>query len=319
MYTQVLQDPPIHMTSHPQAVVVGDKVYLGGGYAMPEDCAATVLMYDSQSKTWGTPFPKCPTKYFGLAVINGSKLAIVAGTEYSSRTKTGYVYTWDLTSEQPQTKWERLQCASMLNYRSLVSVVSYRNWLIAVGGEGRDGRLVDAVEKLDTEAEPNKRHWSTCAKLSTKSAQLSLSIVDDKHFAFCTSSKVPTSSVGMPSNAVFWASLDQLLESNKDTPQAEVWHEIKHLPIKSSTALSFKGSLYALGGIEKNSFSKVSKCIYKYDQNAGGDESPSAIWKKVSELPFAVYQCATVQLGNEIFLYGKSNEHGICVYTYALI
>ena len=313
----MIRDPPIHMTSHPQAVVLDDKVYLGGGYAMPEDHAATVLVYDSQGKTWSTPFPRCPTKYFGLSHIN-DKLAVVAGTEYSSRTKTGYVYTWDLRAEQPQTKWERLECTSMLNYRSLVSVVSYGKWLIAVGGEGRDGRLIDAVERLDTEAEPNKCHWSTCAKLSTKSVQLSLSIVDGKLFAFCVSDKVPTSSVLMPSSAVFWASLDQLLKSSKDTPQAEVWHEVKCLPIKSSTALSFKGSLYALGGIEKNSFSKVSNCVYKYNHNANGDETPNAVWKKVCELPYAIFQCATVQLGDEIFLYGKSNEHGICVYTYTL-
>ena len=314
----MLQEPPIHMTSHPQAVVLDDKVYLGGGYAMPEQDAATVLMFDSQTKTWSTPFPRCPTKYFGLTHIN-RKLAIVAGTEYSSRTKTGYVYTWDLESDEPQTKWERLECTSMLNYRSLVSVVSYGKWLIAVGGEGRDGRLIDAVEKLNTaEAEPNKFHWTTCAKLSTKSVQLSLSIVDDKLFAFCASDKVPTSSVLMPSNAVFWADLDQLVDSNKDTPQAEIWHEIKQLPIKSSTALSFKGSLYALGGIEKTSFNKVSNCVYKYNDNADGDESPGAVWRKVCELPFAIYQCATVQLGDEIFLYGKSNEHGMCVYTYAL-
>ena len=314
--TQVLQDPPIHMTSHPQAVVMDGKVYLGGGYAMPEEHAATVLMFDSQAKTWSTPFPKCPTRYFGLALVN-EKLAIVAGTEYSRRIKTGYVYTWDLKSQE-QTEWERLQCTSMLNYRSFVSVVSCGNWLIAVGGEGRDGMIVDAIEKLDTEAKPNKRHWTTCAKLSTKSVQLSLSVVGEKLFAFCTSNKVPTLRVGMPSNAVFWASLDQLLGSNKDTPQAEVWHEVNHLPIKSSTALSFKGSLYALGGIEKSSYSKVSKCIYKYDQNPAGDKSPGAIWRKVSELPFPVYQCATVELDNEIFVYGKSNEHGICVYTYAL-
>jgi hypothetical protein len=190
--------------------------------------------------------------------------------------------------------------------------------LIAVGGEGRDGKLIDAVEKLDTEAEPNKCHWTTCAKLSTKSVQLSLCIVNDKLFAYCVTDKVPTSSVLMPSSAVFWGSLDQLIGSNKDTPQAEVWHEIRYLPIKSSTALSFNGSLYALGGIEKNSFNKVSNCVYKYNDTADGGESPSAVWKKVSELPFAIYQCATVQLGDEIFLYGKSNEHGMCVYTYAL-
>ena len=313
-FLQVLPEPPIHMSSHPHAVVIEDKVYIGGGYAKTKEEAATILVYDSQSRSWST-LPQCPTKYFGLATTYDGKLAIIAGTDISGRTKTGRVYTWD--PKQPQTTWEKFKCTSMLNYRSSVSVVSYGKWLIAAGGEGRDGMIIDSVEKLDTTAEENKRHWTSCSKLVTKSNHLSLTIVDDKVFVFCTNTKVPTSSVAMPSNAVFFASVTKLLESNGETPQNEVWQEIKHLPIKSSTAVSFKGSLLALGGLENSSVQNVSMGIYRYNAQSD-EESQGAQWEKVGDLPDQIYQCASTEFRNKIFVYGKSYQRGTCVFMHTI-
>ena len=304
------------MSSHPRAVVIDDKVYIGGGYAKTKEEAATILVFDYKNRSvpWST-LPQCPTKYFGLTTTYDGKLAIVAGTDISGRTKTGRVYTWD--PKQPQTTWEKFKCTSMLNYRSSVSVVSYGKWLIAAGGEGRDGMIIDSVEKLDTTAEENKCHWTSCSKLVTKSNHLSLTIVDDKVFAFCTNTKVPTSSVAMPSNAVFFASVTKLLESNGETPQNEVWQEIKNLPIKSSTAVSFKGSLLALGGLETSSVQNVSMGIYQYNEHLD-NESPSEKWKKVGDLPYPIYQCASAEFIDGIFVYGKSDEDGTCVYMHSL-
>ena len=310
---QVLEEPPIHMSNHPQAVVIEDKVYIGGGYATPLQDAARILVYDSRRRSW-SKLPKCPTKYFGLAATFDGKLAVVAGMEIATRTKTGLVYMLDPNS--PQMEWEKFPCTSMHNFRSSLSVVSYRTWLIAVGGEGRDGKIIEAVEKLDTapELEETKRHWSQCSKLATKSAHFTLSIVNDTLFAFCTKNKVPTLSVAIPSNAVFFARLDDLLASNQDTLQSDVWKELKDLPIMSSTAVAYQGSLLALGGIEKGSFKTVSTCIYKYS-----DENELK-WVKVGDLPHPICQCASTEFQNKIFVYGKMSgiTSGTCVYMYVL-
>ena len=297
--------------NHPQAVVVDNNVYIGGGFATPEEDAATVLVFDSLAKVWST-LPRCRNKYFGMAVVN-HQLVVVAGIELSGRTKSGLIYRWNQGSQQ----WELFPSKPMCTPRALLSIVSYDKWLIAVGGEDRDGKVVDSVEKLDHTAEPNECCWSECSKLSTKSTHLSLSVVGNKLFAFCTTTKVPTSTVGMPSNIVFCTSLDDLLSSESTTNP--VWQEIRHLPIKAATAVAFNDSLLALGGIEKKTARKVSTCVYKLEYDStSGHESPSATWKKVGDLPHALYQCASTQLCNSIFLYGKSNEHGTCVYMYTL-
>lgn len=311
--TQQCTQPPFPMSNHPQAVVLDDHIYMGGGFAPSED-VATVLEFDPCKLEW-KKLAKCPTKYFGMAVMK-KKLFVVAGTEISGRTKTGRVYSWDSESME----WKPFPGTSMLAYRSTPSVVSYaERWLIAIGGEDKNGQILNSVERLDIDETPDhKRHWLYCSKLPIKCAHFSSAVVGNKLYTFGTTTHGATSRVGMPSNSVFCAPLDILLSSEANT--GAVWQEIMHLPLKASTALSFNGSLLALGGIEMASIGKASSYIYKLEYD--DQESPKPVWKKAGDLPCALYQCAGTQFLNNIFVHGIGSTSAVSeahVYLYALV
>lgn len=310
----MVTDPPIRMSNHLQAVLMGDKIYIGGGYATSEEDAATIVAFDSRAKTWER-LPRCPTKNFGLVVIpNRELLAVVAGTD-ATKNKTGKVYVLDPNSAERE--WNLFPCTSMLNYRSSPSVVSYDKWLIAVGGEGRDGKIIDCVEKLDTTADEITCNWTNCAVLATKSTQFSITVVKDRLYAFCTNTKLPMYSTAMPSNTAYFAEMNDLLRSQVTTQADEVWHSLKPaVPIKSANVLTFQRSLYALGGFE--SAKVINSCIYRYEPDIE-NEGQSSKWIKVSDMPRTVYQCACTELNDGIFVYGKYfNQPGACAFTYGL-
>ena len=301
--------PPINMSNYPHAVVWNNRIYLGGGFAKSED-VAKLLEYDPQHDRWSTSVvDQCPTKYFGMAVVD-NKLLIIGGTDISSGKKRGLVYSLDFKSK----KWNHFQCLSMLAYRSTPSVVAYDDkWLIAIGGEDKNSQVLSSVERLDVKSLEDSRYWCSCSALPVKSAHFTSAIVDDKLFTFGTTTYGATLSVGMPSNSVFFAPLDQLLSSDAKPESESVWQQIRDLPLKAATAVSFNGSLFALGGTEK-SYGEASTSIYKlkYDEN----EPLKAMWIQVGDLPIPLCQCACIQNENGIFVYGRRvKEPDVCVYT----
>ena len=282
---------------------------MGGGFAKTEN-VATVLEFDPQREIW-TNLAKCPTKYFGMAVVK-EKLWIIGGTELSSSMKHGRIYSMDFESKT----WNPFECTSMLTHRSTPSVVSYADkWLIAIGGEDKNGQVLSSVERFDVDRYPAyMRHWEYCSDLPVKCAHFSTAIVDDKLYTFGTTTYGAAMSIGLPSNSVFFAPINKLLLSTKAGDS--VWQEIRYLPLKASTAVSFNHSLFALGGTEK-SYGGSSTSIFKleYQQNPDG-QPPRAVWKKVGDLPIALCQCACTQNGNSIFVHGRRVKVAdVCVYA----
>ena len=115
-------------------------------------------------------------------------------------------------------------------------------------------------------------------------------------------------SVGMPSNRVFYAPLDKLLKSSNKTES--VWQDINHLPLKESTAVSFNGSLFALGG--------ASTSVFKLEYNQ--EPKNEAMWIHVGDLPVPLCQCACTQNGNNMFVHGRRvKSPDVCVYTLTVV
>jgi N-acetylneuraminic acid mutarotase len=170
------------MSNYPQAVVRNNHIYVGGGFAKSDDIA-TLQEYDPQHNRWDKSIAEqCPTKYFGMAVVK-NQLLIIGGTDTLSKTKRGLVYSLDFKTK----KWIRFQRSSMLAYRSSPSVVTYKNrWLIAIGGEDKDGQVLSSVETLDIDIPEDKRYWHYCSALPVKSAHFTSAIVGDMLFTFGT-------------------------------------------------------------------------------------------------------------------------------------
>lgn len=305
----------MNMSNYPQAVVRNNRVYVGGGFAKTADIA-TLLEYNPQHDTWDRNIAEqCPTKYFGMAVIK-NKLLIVGGTDITGRTKRGLVYGLDFQTK----KWNRFQRSSMLAYRSSPSVVAYKDkWLIAIGGEDKDGQVLNSVERLDTEEPDDSRYWCYCSPLPVKSAHFTSAVIGDMLFTFGTTTYGATMSIGMPSNSVFFAPLDKLLSSNGKTESESVWNQVHNLPLRASTAVSFNDSLFALGGTEKG-YGDASATIFKLEYNKAAPDSES-VWVQVGYLPVPLCQCACIQSGNSIFVHGRrvKTPADVCVYTLTVI
>ena len=288
------------MSNYPQAVVRNNRIYIGGGFAKSDDIA-TLQEYDPQQNKWDKSIAEpCPTKYFGMAVVK-NQLLIVGGTDTSSKRKHGLVYCLDFKTK----KWSRFQKSSMLVYRSSPSVVTYKDrWLIAIGGEDKDGQVLSSVERLDIDNPDDERYWEYCSPLPVKSLHFTSAIIDDMLFSFGTTTYGATMSVGMPSNRVFFAPLGKLLKSSNKTES--VWQDIHHLPLKESTAVSFNGSLFALGG--------TSTSIFRLEYSQ--EPKNKATWIHVGDLPVPLCQCACTQNGNNMFVHGRRvKTPDVCVYT----
>ena len=81
------------MSTTIQAIVIGDNVYVGGGYTLISlvNCC-TVMVYSLASGSW-SKLPPHKTRWFGMAAVN-NQLVLVGGTK-SSDEVTGILAVWD--------------------------------------------------------------------------------------------------------------------------------------------------------------------------------------------------------------------------------
>ena len=142
-----------------QVVVIGGKVYIGGGVA--EGGGYKVLEYTIQGGQWREI--DTPVQYFGMAVVN-NQLIITGGQDKDYRDTTE---VWVLDSVSGT--WAQ-PFPAMPTARHWPSAVGYKRWVLVVGGY--DER---SVEVLDTAA----RQWYTATPLPSDAYRPSLTVTED--------------------------------------------------------------------------------------------------------------------------------------------
>ena len=128
---------PFHMTNNIQAVVIGDNVYVGGGYTRSMNMGV-VMVYSIGTKSWRR-LPPQKSKYFGMTAVN-NQLVLVGGQGISNHKVTNVLPAWD----EPSQRWTH-PFPEMPTSRYSPSVVSYQKWLIVAGDS-----YSNKVELLDT-------------------------------------------------------------------------------------------------------------------------------------------------------------------------
>ena len=141
-----------------QVVVVGGKVYIGGGGA--EGSSYKILEYTIQGCQWREI--GIPVSGFGMAAVN-NQLFIIGGADEKGR-DTNQVWALDSASGA----WT--QPFPMPTSRGWLSAVGYKRWLLVVGGEGER-----CVEVLDTAI--NK--WYVATPLPDYAFRPSLTVIQD--------------------------------------------------------------------------------------------------------------------------------------------
>lgn len=288
---------PTGMTA-PQCILINSSLYIGGGQTLPEEKDYRSLIFEFDTRNggkWNSPFPQCPTVYFGLGEMNG-KLVMVGGereTKDKKTTITGDVFVLD----EQSTEWSDKVIPAMKRPRIRSCVVSFKGCIAACGGienSDNDGRECSStVEIYQSEG----IEWCTVTQLPVPRAALRVSVIHKT--AYFLGGFYPTLSDHHGKRNCISIELEDLFQVDKNSPRK--WDsDIQDCPHELSTPASLCGSLIALGGLE-GQLSQTNS-IYAY--------SPAVKqWHLIDQLPDGVYlrsaTCITLSSGELVVLGGR--------------
>ena len=273
---------PFSMAHHVQAVMIGDNVYVGGGFMETVKDACSVLVYALRTGSW-TTLPQYENQEFGMAALN-NQLVLVGGWIKLENKTTNVLGVWDEGSRV----WTH-PFPEMPTSRHSLSVVSYQNWLVVAGGENEIDSYFNKLELLDTLS----GQWYEGSSLPSGCLGMSSAINGNMWYL-----SRGFSSQG-PNKHLFSVCLDELISqaisqtaagaTSPSTPSP--WQTLTDTPLTNSTILVLSGALLAVGGC-------VGSAIHHYQPS-------SRSWVKVGDLPTIRWQCACAVLPNgEIFVAG---------------
>ena len=261
-----------------QAVVLGDKVYVGGGDTATDETDYNIYSCDFTGDiTWKTL--KSPTGLSALTTYQ-ERLVLVGGVDPSTGTHTNQL--WVMEEEGTWTQ----PLPPMSTPRESASATTTQNNLIVAGGEGSEGEELDLVEVY------NGRQWATAQSLPWACCDMKSAVHNGIWYL--------VGGLGQDTE-VFCASLESLVASTQSEVTERVW---KTLPVVrhewSSTAV-WRGRLMAVGG-------------HPYDDSSDHYNNSSDIlsysphtqsWVKVGDLPVCLSStCTTVLPTGELLVVG---------------
>ena len=253
------------------AVVIGGKVYIGGGLA--EGGHYKVLEYTVQGGQWTEI--ETPVLWFGMAVAN-NQLVITGGQDKEGR-PTNEMWVLDSVSKT----WTQTFPA-MPTARSSPSAVSYKRWVLVFGGDGER-----CVEILDTAV----KQWYTATPLPSDAQQPSLTIIKDTLYVVWECSAVSMFIPILISDAMSQSPA-------KDASKPTKWQPLPDTPTMWPTTTILKGSLVVIGGDPAPS--NIAMYLPQTEQ-----------WLKVAEVPtpHCACTCALLPDTEELMVIGgKDND-----------
>ena len=114
---------PIHMGDSVQSVVIGDTVYVGGGFAVNDRDIYTVLKLEQDQ--W-TKLPEYTAKYFAMTSLT-NRLVLVGGSNPKNNKRTNQLAVFE------SGEWTH-PYPPMNIARSSSTAVSFNNHIIVAGG-----------------------------------------------------------------------------------------------------------------------------------------------------------------------------------------
>ena len=273
----------------PQVVVVGEKMYVGGGSTDSEDDCYLVFQYNPASDEW-TTLPPCPVIAFGLGQLSGELLTV--GGAAPNDTITKKVYRYKPESQQ----WEEF-LRPMPTARFGPTVISAQSALTACGGSTDiSDVLCTTMEVYTTETS----QWHATDPLPVPCVVMSSAIINNTAYFLggVTTDYEPT-------KTVLYAPVASLIQRATSHPQqsasaarpdstSSAWKRLRDTPLMGSAAVSLGGMLLAVGGYDDRR--DTLPAVYVY--------SPAtSTWIRVQsgDLPEPRYGCTAVELaGNRL-------------------
>jgi hypothetical protein len=273
------------MSHNPQAIVFKGKIYVGGGYSPIKDGRVTILEFDPQIKEW-RKLPKCGVKFFGMASIE-DQLITIGGTDLGTKKVTNQILSLNPMGNAA-VEWCPLRCTppggtdmvpvTLPRETSSPSVSSYENWIIVIGGEGVNNKVLSTIDIFNTAT----LQWSLSrSPFPVMSSKLCSTVVQNMLYVFVHTLTKP----GQVSivNMVYRAQLNNIARLRPNL----VWEKIQDTPLAASIPVCFNNHILALGG--RNRFD-----IYLFMERS---------WKKLAEnlrvdgtKSIPSYQCTCIQI-----------------------
>ena len=288
---------PVKMT-RPQAVVMGEKVYMGGGDA-ENDEDHQVFQYDPSRDKWSR-LPPLQVIFFAMAQFMGHLITV--GGVMQAGVITGKVYRFIEESQ----KWEKF-LKPMPTARFWLSVATTQSAIVTSGGvtNVRDGKAVPCatVEVYSSETS----QWYTADPLPLPcSAMTSVTITDIWHLlgGFDARNAIPT---------VLYAPLTSLIQkatspTHQSASHTSVWKTLPDTPLVRSAAASLSGGFLAVGGRRKEI--GVFPAVFTFPPFTNS-------WIRITgNLPEPCYACTAVQLSsNRLLVVGGADDQNKYINT----
>ena len=284
---------PVEMKNHIHTVVIGDNVYVGGGWTRSVTGIVHVMVYSLDTGSW-RELPQYKSDFFGMTAMN-NQLVVVGGIDVITDERTNILGVWD---EESQT-WTH-PFPEMPTSRSLFSVISYLKWIIVAGGSDRFPS--NKVELLDTLS----KQWYEGSPLPSRQGCSEMSSVINGNMWYLSGGFHSL----MQNKQVFSVCLDELISqavsksagTTSNSPStSSPWQTLTETPQIFSNILVVNGALLAVGG-------RDSSAIHHYQPS-------SRTWVKVGDLPTERWRYACTVLPNgEIFVaggYGRGNAQRV--------
>ena len=271
---------PIKMGDSVQSVVIGDTVYVGGGFAVNDRDKCTVMKLEQDQ--W-TKLPEYTAKRFAMTSL-ANRLVLVGGNNPRNKKRTNQLAVFE------SGEWTH-PYPPMNIARDFSTAVSFNNHIIVAGGDDDKRRALSSVEVLDVAS----RRWYIAQSLPNPRSELKSTLIGNTLYLMGGYDHTLSAT-----KTVYHVDLTELVakaHSNLDTPT--LWQTLQEVPLVLSAPLSIGRSLLAVGGWDgDNSSSSIH--LYQPDTRR---------WVKVGDLPTARYRCTcSVLPSGEVIVAGGDRQ-----------
>ena len=257
-------DMPIKMSRSVQSVVIGDTVYVGGGWTDIDRDRCTVMQLEQDQ--W-TILPEYTARCFAMTSL-ANRLVLVGGHDPRNNKCTNQLAVFE------SGEWTH-PYPPMNIARSSSTAASFNNHIIVAGNGGIDDKeSTSSVEVLDVAS----RRWYIAQSLPKPLSYLKSTLIGNTLYLMGGYDHT-----GRATKTVYHVDLNELIAkalSNLDTPT--LWQTLQEVPLEYSAPLSIGRLLLAVGGRGDRGNPSSSIHLYQPDTRR---------WVKVGDLPTARYRC----------------------------
>ena len=277
--------------SDAQAVWLGDKLYVGGGWRPGSRREyASLYIHTPTTDTWS--HIDTPVLWFALITYH-SQLVLVGGREFIGEDRAGPVTNelWTLTE---YNQWREI-LPVMTKEHCHASAVEFAGNILVAGGKDDKGRNIDIVEVY------NGHHWAEAQCLPKPCYHMKSTVLNGHWYLM--------GGMGQ-GEEVYYASLDSLVASCRpsEKPLPSVWKRLPDVPHENSSTAVFGNRLIAVGG----GYQSSSSSIHAYFPHTKS-------WVHVGNMPLGLrYSCTAVLPAGDLMVIGGLSDTFIRVHRASL-